>query len=74
MKLFTRDADAKMDTPLSIWVGLLFIGIAILFKATRIGPGEFTSLWSMSLHMFFILTGLSVLIPGLLLTLARPPS
>ena len=71
MRLFTRDADLKIDTPLSVWVGLLIIATAFAMKAAKIGPGEFTAVWEMSVHMFLILIGLTALIPGLLLTWMR---
>ncbi len=69
MHLFTRDADGKLDTPLSIWFGLAFIGTAVLFDAANIGPGGLGFGWEIGMNAFFLVTGLTVLIPGLLLTL-----
>lgn len=74
MRLFTRDSDGKPDTPLSIWVGLFFIGTALVFEAANIGPGGFRmgmTLGDMGINMFFLLVGLTALVPGLFLTLVR---
>lgn len=76
MDLFTRDSDGKPDTPLSIWVGLLFITIAIIFEASNIGPGGFRitrTFGEMGINMFFLITGLTALVPGLCLTLIGDP-
>lgn len=76
MDLFTRDSDGKPDTPLSIWIGLLFIGTALLFEAANIGPGGFRlgpTFGDMGINMFFLITGLTALVPGLFLTLAGKP-
>lgn len=77
MRLFTRDSDGKPDTPLSVWVGLLFVGIAVLFEAMNIGPGGFRitrTMGKMGINMFFLIVGLSALVPGLFLTLLRDPT
>lgn len=76
MRLVTRDNDGKPDTPLSLWIGVLFIGVALIFEATNIGPGGFALGWEhgMGLNMFFLITGLSALVPGLFLTLFRDPA
>lgn len=77
MRLFTRDSDGKIDTPLSIWVGLLFIGTALLFEAANIGPGGFritATMGKMGINMFFFLVGLTALVPGLFLTVFRDPA
>lgn len=76
MRLVSRDSDGKPDTPLSIWIGLLFIGTALLFEASNIGPGGFRltpSFGEMGINMFLLITGLTALVPGLFLTLMRDP-
>lgn len=76
MRLVTRDSDGKPDTPLSIWIGLAFIGVAVVFEASNIGPGGFRltrSMGEMGINMFFLITGLTALIPGIFLTLLRRP-
>lgn len=74
MRLFTRDADGKPDTPLSLWVGIVFIGLAVGMKAAEIGPGPLGLSWEMGLPSFFLITGLVALIPGIFLTLFRSPA
>lgn len=74
MRLVTRDSDGKPDTPLSIWIGLAFIGVAFFFEAVNIGPGGFRltrSMGEMGMNMFFLITGLTALVPGIFLTLMR---
>lgn len=76
MRLVSRDSDGKPDTPLSIWIGLLFIGTAFIFEASGIGPGGFRltpSFGEMGINMFFLITGLTALVPGIFLTLMRDP-
>lgn len=73
MRLFTKDSDGKFDTPLSVWIGLAFIVIALGFEASKIGPGGLTVSWDLGINAFFFITGLIVLIPGLLLTMLRAP-
>ncbi len=74
MRLVTRDSDGKPDTPLSIWIGLLFIGTALFFEAVNIGPGGMRitpTFGDMGINMFLLITGLTALIPGIFLTLFR---
>lgn len=76
MDLFTRDSDGKPDTPLSIWIGLLFIGTALIFEAANIGPGGLGMspvLGDMGINLFLVVTGLTALVPGLFLTLFGSP-
>lgn len=76
MRLVTRDADGKPDTPLSLWIGALFIGVALLFEASNIGPGGFRitpTFGEMGINMFLLITGLIVFVPGLFLTLFGKP-
>ncbi len=76
MRLFTRDSDGKPDTPFSLWLGLFFIGVALFFQAVNIGPGGFRlspTLGDMGINLFFLVTGLLILIPGLFMTLFRSP-
>lgn len=74
MRLVTRDRDGKPDTPLSLWFGLFFIAVGLIFQATRIGPGQLRlspTLGDMGINLFFIVTGLLILIPGLFLAMGR---
>ncbi len=73
MRLFTKDSDGKFDTPLSVWIGLAFIGIALFFEANKIGPGGLSLSWDLGVNAFFLITGLIVLIPGVLLTMLGQP-
>jgi predicted phage tail protein len=76
MRLVTRDSDGKPDTPLSIWIGAFFIGLAFFFESVNIGPGGFgmgPAFGDMGINLFFAITGLTVLIPGVMLTLVRKP-
>lgn len=76
MRLFTRDQDGKPDTPLSIWFGLFFILVAVGFEAANIGAGGFRlspALGDMGLNLFFLITGLVALVPGVFLTLMGDP-
>lgn len=74
MSLVTRDRDGKPDTPLSLWFGLLFIAIGLTFQATNIGPGGLRlshTFGDIGINLFFILTGLLIMILGLFLTVGR---
>ncbi|PSG97408.1 hypothetical protein BRD56_05665 [Thermoplasmatales archaeon SW_10_69_26] len=74
MRLVTRDSDGKPDTPLSFWIGLVFVGTAVGFEAANIGPGGFQitpTFGDMGINMFLFITGLTALVPGLFLTLVR---
>lgn len=73
MRLVTRDNDGKPDTPLSVWIGLAFIGTAVFFESVNIGPGGLGLSWTLGINAFLLLTGLTALIPGLFLTLMRDP-
>lgn len=76
MRLFTRDQDGKPDTPLSIWFGLFFIVVAVGFRAANIGPGGFRlsrTMGDMGIDLFFLITGLVALVPGVFLTLFGDP-
>lgn len=73
MRLFTKDADGKPDTPISIWVGLIFVGLAIGMKSAKIGPGPLSPSWELGMPAFMLIVGLVALVPGLLLTLLREP-
>lgn len=97
MRLFTKDSDGKFDTPLSVWIGLAFIAVALFFEANNIGAGGMAfpidldfhaasgeNWWSgwvtvgsadmvLGMNAFFLLTGLTALIPGLLLTMMGRP-
>lgn len=76
MRLVTRDSDGKPDTPLSIWVGVFFIGLALFFEALNIGPGGMSmglTFGDMGINLFLVVTGLVALIPGVMLTLLRRP-
>ncbi|MDX1611282.1 MAG: hypothetical protein R3185_02860 [Candidatus Thermoplasmatota archaeon] len=73
MRLFARDTDNKPDTPLSFWLGILFIASAVGMKAAKIGPGPLTPSWEFGMPAFILVTGLVVLIPGVLLTLLKRP-
>ncbi len=74
MRLVTRDRDGKPDTPFSLWLGLFFIAVGLIFQATNIGPGGLRmspTFGDIGINLFFILTGLVIMIPGLFLTLGR---
>jgi hypothetical protein len=53
----------------------VFIALAVLMDKVRIGPGEpkLGISWTLSVPMFFLITGLTALVPGLFLTLMRKP-
>jgi len=73
MRLVTRDSDGKPDTPLSIWIGLVFILTAVWFESVNIGPGGIGPSWTLGINAFLLITGLTALIPGLFVTLMRKP-